>query len=163
MECIFDNPDKKVLRESREVFTHCPKMLQISNFFETINISPTCSLPHVECNSDNSWKSFGNRPKKIVQLLNILEEVQKSREFFPKNPKRFLWTGGMNALWQTRWKIFQRRPKNSRSLPESEEGNTIWWEVFCPRSVPMVTLNAILLTPSAQVPRKAEFITADVR
>ena len=34
---------------------------------------------------------------------------------------------------------------------------------FFHRSFPMVTLKAILLTPSAQVPRKAEYITADVR
>ena len=53
VDCSFDNPDKNVLREGREFFTPCPKMIQISNFFKTINISPTCSLAHVECNFDN--------------------------------------------------------------------------------------------------------------
>ena len=27
VECIFDNPDKNVLRQGREIFTHCPKLI----------------------------------------------------------------------------------------------------------------------------------------
>ena len=75
---------KIILREGREMFNHCPKMIRNSNFFKTINFSPTCSSAHVECNFDNPWNSYGNRPKKIVQLPNMLEEVQNFWKFFPK-------------------------------------------------------------------------------
>ena len=85
VECIFDNPDKNILREGREIFTHCPKMIRNSNFFKTKSFSPTRSSAHVECIFDNSWKSFGNRPKKLVQLPKMIEKEQFFRKFFPKS------------------------------------------------------------------------------
>ena len=111
---------------------------------------------------------FRQQLKKFRQQAEIVCSTSKNDRrsklflevFFPK---LFLWTGGMKALWQTRWKILNRMPKNLRSLSKSEEGNKSWWEVFFRRSVPMVTVKAILLTPLEQVPRKAEFITAVVR
>ena len=74
---------KFILREGREMFTNCPKMIRNSNVFKTKNFSPTCSSAHVECNFENSWKGFGNRPKKFVQLPKVIE-VQLFRNFFPK-------------------------------------------------------------------------------
>ena len=84
VECNFDNRYKNVLEEGWETFTHCPKLIRISNFFKTIKFSPTCSSAHVKCNFDNSWKSFGSRPKKFVQLPNMIEEVHYFWKFFSK-------------------------------------------------------------------------------
>ena len=84
VDCIFDNPDKNVLREGREIFTRCQKLIRNSNFFETSIFYPTCSSAHVKCNFDKPWKSLGNRPKKIDQLLKMIEEVQCFWKVFPK-------------------------------------------------------------------------------
>ena len=130
-------------------------------FPENKKFSPTCSSAHVECNFDNSWKSFGSRPEKFVQLPKMIEEVKYLWKFFFR--QLFLWTVGMKALWQTRWKFLNRRPKNLRSLSKNEEGNKTWWEVFFHRSVPMVTLKAILLTLLEQVPWKAKIFRVDVQ
>ena len=82
VECKFDNRYKNVLEEGWETFTHCPKLIRISNFFKTIKFSPTCSSAHLKCNFDKGWKSFGSRPKKFVQLPKMIEEVQFFWKFF---------------------------------------------------------------------------------
>ena len=74
-------------------------------------------------------KKLRQQAENFVQIPKVIE-VQLFRKVFPK---LFLWIGGMNALWQTRWKIFNRRPKNLRSLSKNEEENIFWWEVFFPQ------------------------------
>ena len=160
VECNFDNRYKNILRERRELFTPCPKTIPNSKFFKTLNFSPTCSSAHVECNFDNSWKNFGSRPKNFVQLPKTIEEAQFFGKFFPKLVPMDRWN---ESTLGNPIKIFKQKAENLRSLSKNEEGNKTWWEVFFPRIVPMVTLKAIWLSPLAQVPRKAEFITADVR
>ena len=69
-------------KKAGEMFTNCPKMIRNFNFSKTIKFSPTCSSAHVECNFDNSWKSFSSRPKKFVQLPRRIEKVQYLWKFF---------------------------------------------------------------------------------
>ena len=133
VECNFDNLYKIILREGREMFTHCPKLIRNSNSFKTKSFSPTCSSAHLECNFDNSWNSFGSRPKKFVQLPKLIEERQFSRKFFPKIVLMDRWKG--KHFWQTRWNCSNRRPKNLGSLSKIEEGNITWWEVFSPEVI----------------------------
>ena len=103
VECILDNRYKNILREGREMFTHCPKMMRNSNFFKKTFYSPTCSSVHVECNFGNSWKSFGNRLKKFVQLPKKIEEVQIFGEVFSQNC----------CYGQLEWKNFGKPDENS--------------------------------------------------
>ena len=63
VECNFNNPYKNILQEERENLTHFPKKIGNSICFKTLNFSPTCSSAHVECNFDNHWKRFANRPE----------------------------------------------------------------------------------------------------
>ena len=160
VEFDFDNPYKNILREGREFFTYCPKMIRNLNFFLTINFSPTCSSAHVECNFDNSWNNFGNWPGNVCSTS---KNDGRSSFFWKSFSQNVLLTGRMNALWQTRSTLFNRRPKSLRSLSEKEEGIIFWWEDFFPRIVPVVKFFAILLNPSEEICSKAKFVTVDVR
>ena len=82
VECIFDNPDKYILQESRDIFSRCPKSIRNSNSFKALNFSAICSSAHVKCNLDNPWNNFGKRPDKLVQLPKMIEEVQFFWKFF---------------------------------------------------------------------------------
>ena len=92
VECNLDNPYKHIVQEGREILYPCPKLIWNSFLFKTLTFSPTCSAARVECSFDITWKRFGKRPKKVVHLQIMIEEVQFFWKFSPKISLMDNWT-----------------------------------------------------------------------
>ena len=88
---------------------------------------PTCSSAHVECNFDNPWNSYGNRPKMIVQLPNMLEKVQNFWKFFPKMVLMDRWN---ECTLKNPVKNFPQKAKKITLTVRKWKWNKIWWEDY---------------------------------
>ena len=112
------------------MFNHFPKMIRNSNFFKTLIFSPTCSSAHVECNFDNSWNSFVNRPKKFVQRPKMIEERQFLKKFFPKIVLMDRWKESTLA---NPMKLFKQKAEKLRLIVQNWRRKHNLMRIFFPK------------------------------